>query len=35
MSKLEPPLILPPAGNSRDWRRMGDALLDAPRGEGH
>jgi len=34
MSRLEPPLILPPAGNSRDWRRMGDALLDAPRGAG-
>jgi ABC-type transport system involved in cytochrome c biogenesis permease subunit len=32
MSRLEPPLVLPPAGNSRDWRRMGDALLDAPRG---
>jgi ABC-type transport system involved in cytochrome c biogenesis permease subunit len=31
MSSLEPPLILPPAG-SGDWRRMGDALLDAPRG---
>ena len=31
MSSLEPPLILPPNG-SREWRRMGDALLDAPRG---
>jgi ABC-type transport system involved in cytochrome c biogenesis permease subunit len=31
MSSLEPPLILPPNG-SRDWRRMGDALLDVPRG---
>ncbi|HEX3890581.1 MAG TPA: cytochrome c biogenesis protein CcsA, partial [Verrucomicrobiae bacterium] len=31
MSNLEPPLILPPNG-SGDWRRMGDALLDAPRG---
>jgi ABC-type transport system involved in cytochrome c biogenesis permease subunit len=31
MANLEPPLILPPAGGS-DWRRMGDALLDAPRG---
>jgi ABC-type transport system involved in cytochrome c biogenesis permease subunit len=30
MSSLEPPLILPPNG-SRDWRRMGDALLAAPR----
>jgi ABC-type transport system involved in cytochrome c biogenesis permease subunit len=31
MSNFEPPLILPPAG-AREWRRMGDALLDAPRG---
>jgi ABC-type transport system involved in cytochrome c biogenesis permease subunit len=31
MSSLEPPLILPPNG-SGSWRRMGDALLDAPRG---
>ena len=31
MANLEPPLILPPNG-SRDWRRMGDALLAAPRG---
>jgi ABC-type transport system involved in cytochrome c biogenesis permease subunit len=31
MSSLEPPLLLPPNG-SRDWRRMGDALLEAPRG---
>jgi ABC-type transport system involved in cytochrome c biogenesis permease subunit len=31
MSDLEPPLILPPNG-SREWRRMGDALLDLPRG---
>jgi ABC-type transport system involved in cytochrome c biogenesis permease subunit len=31
MSQLEPPLILPPNG-SVEWRRMGDALLDAPRG---
>ncbi|MBW8864106.1 MAG: cytochrome c biogenesis protein CcsA [Verrucomicrobia bacterium] len=31
MSSLEPPLILPPNG-TRDWRRMGDALLEAPRG---
>jgi ABC-type transport system involved in cytochrome c biogenesis permease subunit len=31
MASLEPPLVLPPDG-SRDWRRMGDALLDAPRG---
>ena len=33
MASLEPPLILPPDG-SRDWRRMGDALLDAPRASG-
>ncbi|MFM2293721.1 MAG: hypothetical protein RLZZ350_134 [Verrucomicrobiota bacterium] len=33
MSQLEPPLILPPAGPA-EWRRMGDALLDAPRGGG-
>ena len=31
MSQLEPPLILPPI-NSTEWRRMGDALLDVPRG---
>jgi ABC-type transport system involved in cytochrome c biogenesis permease subunit len=31
MSRLEPPLILPPNG-ATEWRRMGDALLDAPRG---
>jgi len=31
MSNLEPPLLLPPNG-TREWRRMGDALLDAPRG---
>jgi len=31
MSNLQPPLILPPAG-SIEWRRMGDALLDLPRG---
>jgi ABC-type transport system involved in cytochrome c biogenesis permease subunit len=31
MSQLEPPLILPPIG-STGWRRMGDALLDVPRG---
>jgi ABC-type transport system involved in cytochrome c biogenesis permease subunit len=34
MSRLEPPLILPPVGTSHDWRRVGDALLDAPRGAG-
>jgi ABC-type transport system involved in cytochrome c biogenesis permease subunit len=32
MSQLQTPLILPPAQNSTEWRRMGDALLDAPRG---
>jgi ABC-type transport system involved in cytochrome c biogenesis permease subunit len=31
MSQLEPPLILPPNGSTK-WRRMGDALLDVPRG---
>jgi len=31
MSSFEPPLILPPAATP-EWRRMGDALLDAPRG---
>jgi ABC-type transport system involved in cytochrome c biogenesis permease subunit len=31
MASREPPLVLPPVGG-RDWRRMGDALLDAPRG---
>ena len=33
MANLEPPLILPPNG-TREWRRMGDALLDAPRPNG-
>jgi ABC-type transport system involved in cytochrome c biogenesis permease subunit len=33
MSQLEPPLILPPDG-SAEWRRMGDALMDAPRPNG-
>jgi ABC-type transport system involved in cytochrome c biogenesis permease subunit len=33
MSSLEPPLILPPVTGSLDWRRMGDALLDVPRGK--
>jgi ABC-type transport system involved in cytochrome c biogenesis permease subunit len=33
MSQLEPPLILPPDG-SAEWRRMGDALIDAPRPNG-
>jgi ABC-type transport system involved in cytochrome c biogenesis permease subunit len=33
MASLEPPLILPPDG-AHEWRRMGDALLDAPRPNG-
>ena len=33
MANLEPPLILPPKGATQ-WRRMGDALLDAPRPNG-
>jgi cytochrome c-type biogenesis protein CcsB len=33
MASLEPPLILPPNG-PREWRRMGVALLDAPRPNG-
>ena len=33
MANLEPPLLLPPNG-AREWRRMGDALLDAPRANG-
>ncbi len=32
MAGWEPPLILPPNGSHQQWRRMGDALLDAPRG---
>lgn len=31
MVNLEPPLIVPPV-NDHGWRRMGDALLDVPRG---
>ena len=31
MASLEPPLVLPPTGNAREWRRIGDALLAAPR----
>jgi ABC-type transport system involved in cytochrome c biogenesis permease subunit len=31
MSQLEAPLILPPNG-ATEWRRMGDALLEMPRG---
>jgi len=33
MANLEPPLVLPPNG-AREWRRMGEALLDAPRVNG-
>lgn len=33
MSALQPPLVLPPEGND-EWRRMGDALLGAPRENG-
>jgi cytochrome c-type biogenesis protein CcsB len=33
MASLEPPLILPP-NSTVQWRRMGDALLDAPRANG-
>jgi cytochrome c-type biogenesis protein CcsB len=29
MTKLQPPLLLPPHGTA-EWRRMGEALLDAP-----
>jgi ABC-type transport system involved in cytochrome c biogenesis permease subunit len=32
MANLETPLILPP-DNTRDWRRMGDVLLAAPKGK--
>jgi ABC-type transport system involved in cytochrome c biogenesis permease subunit len=32
MTQFEPPLILPPNG-TKDWRRMGDALLDIPQGK--
>jgi ABC-type transport system involved in cytochrome c biogenesis permease subunit len=31
MAGLQPPLVLPPGGNNGQWRRMGDALLDAPK----
>ena len=31
MANLEPPLILAPANGTREWRRMSDALLAAPR----
>ena len=33
MANLETPLILPP-NSAREWRRMGDALLDTPRPNG-
>jgi ABC-type transport system involved in cytochrome c biogenesis permease subunit len=31
MSGLQPALVLPPAAAGGQWRRMGDALLDAPK----
>jgi ABC-type transport system involved in cytochrome c biogenesis permease subunit len=31
MSGMQTPLVLPPTGSSGQWRRMGDALLDAPK----
>ena len=34
MAGLEPPLILPPSGLRPEWRRMSDALLEAPRPNG-
>ena len=34
MASLEPPLILPPSGSRPEWRRMGDVLLESPRGAG-
>jgi cytochrome c-type biogenesis protein CcsB len=34
MSRLEPPLIVPPKKGVGEWQRAGDALLDAPRGAG-
>lgn len=33
MIRFEPPLVLPPSANSPEWRRVGDALLEAPRGQ--
>jgi ABC-type transport system involved in cytochrome c biogenesis permease subunit len=32
MANMDPPLILPP-DHSKNWRRMGDALLDVPHGK--
>lgn len=32
MANMDPPLILPPDG-TKNWRRMGDALLEAPHGK--
>ncbi len=32
MASLETPLILAPANGTREWRRMSDALMAAPRG---
>ncbi len=34
MSELQTPLVLPPSGTATQWRRMGDALLDAPKVKG-
>jgi ABC-type transport system involved in cytochrome c biogenesis permease subunit len=34
MSGVQPPLVLPPSGASPQWRRMGDALLAAPKAKG-
>ena len=34
MAGIQPPLILPPNGNGQ-WRRMGEALLDAPHAKTH
>jgi len=31
MAGLQPPLVLPPNGTAPQWRRMGEALLDAPK----
>jgi ABC-type transport system involved in cytochrome c biogenesis permease subunit len=33
MSRLEPPLIVPPQNASGDWKRVGTVLLEAARGE--
>lgn len=35
MSRMDPPLIVPPphSGDAHGWERVGEALLDVPRGE--